>query len=450
MRVRVRFDMFPSLFGIFLLIGSSSFAETLDVPNEYPTIQQALDAASAGDSVRVSPGRYVEARLDFKGKPLVLLSTNPLDSLIVAATVIDGNRRGSVLQFDSDDTQLPEVNGLTITGGGGPIIFGGGIYSWGGRPQIKNCRITKNDAGGGGGIFIRYAPESALIDHCTIFENTAGSGGGLYLQESEVQVKDCIISSNEVEAFVGGDAGAMATYYGTVEMTRCRLNNNTSAYEGGAVWTHLTTLTFNQCEIRGNFALRGAGIFSNWCQDLILTTTTITDNEATELGGGIYWDGYHGSITNSIVARNAAPTGAGLWLSSRLPLSIENCTITDNLAAQGGGMFGGGDVSVRNTILWNNGPDQIVNFPGLGTVTYSDVEGGFVGTGNIDADPTFIRYHGFDQLLKPDSPCVDAGDPSIEDEISDWHPQWPQRYPNGSQSDMGAYGGSNRGWLTLR
>jgi len=57
---------------------------------------------------------------------------------------------------------------------------------------------------------------------------------------------------------------------------------------------------------------------------------------------------------------------------------------------------------------------------------------------------------GFDYLLRPGSPCIDTGDPSVEDSLYDWHPRWPDWYPNGARSDMGAYGGpGNSGWLEL-
>lgn len=56
--------------------------------------------------------------------------------------------------------------------------------------------------------------------------------------------------------------------------------------------------------------------------------------------------------------------------------------------------------------------------------------------------------YGFEYLLKPGSPCIDTGDPSIEDALYDRHPRWPDWYPDGARSDMGAYGGpGNRGWL---
>ena len=59
-----------------------------------------------------------------------------------------------------------------------------------------------------------------------------------------------------------------------------------------------------------------------------------------------------------------------------------------------------------------------------------------------------MRNVGFDWLLGPESPCIDTGDPTIEDAISDWHPRWPPWYPNGPRSDMGAYGGvGNDGWI---
>jgi hypothetical protein len=65
------------------------------------------------------------------------------------------------------------------------------------------------------------------------------------------------------------------------------------------------------------------------------------------------------------------------------------------------------------------------------------------GDGMIDADPLFVSYHGFDFLLRKGSPCIDAGDPDIEDGRS-----WPIWYNNGLRSDMGAYGGpGNVGWL---
>jgi hypothetical protein len=75
-------------------------------------------------------------------------------------------------------------------------------------------------------------------------------------------------------------------------------------------------------------------------------------------------------------------------------------------------------------------------------------DGGYPGEGNIDVEPRFVSFRGFDYLLAPGSPCIDTGDPALEDGISDWHPRWPAWYDNGVRSDQGAYGGpGNSRWV---
>jgi len=88
---------------------------------------------------------------------------------------------------------------------------------------------------------------------------------------------------------------------------------------------------------------------------------------------------------------------------------------------------------VTNSILWADETSEI--YGGTPTVTYSDVQGGWPGEGNIDADPCFVREpndggdgwgddpatpdvneatnddYG-DLHLLPDSPCINAGDPN--------------------------------------
>jgi parallel beta-helix repeat protein len=152
---------------------------------------------------------------------------------------------------------------------------------------------------------------------------------------------------------------------------------------------------------------------------------------------------YNGSwtyptITNCMFTRNS---GSGMYnLEVSFP-TITNCTFTGNLNY---GMTNfEGLPRVINCILWGDTPNEFYNQGGSATVTYSNVEGGHGGEGNIDADPLFTSYHGFDYLLHPGSPCIDSGDPTLEDGFD-----WPDWYANGLRSDMGAYGGpGNVGWL---
>ena len=180
----------------------------------------------------------------------------------------------------------------------------------------------------------------------------------------------------------------------------------------------------------------------------MVSNSIITNNKAGYVGGGIFFWGYNDAeITNCIIADN----------------------IADNYGLQNGGAgiaaaAGWADqskVTIVNTILWNNtaqtGPYHeicILNHWEF-TINYSDIKGGqssvfvdpdatlYWGDGMIDEDPLFVTKKGFDYVLHPLSPCIDAGDPGLGDGI-----YWPPKYNNGPRSDMGAYGGpGNVGWL---
>jgi hypothetical protein len=93
------------------------------------------------------------------------------------------------------------------------------------------------------------------------------------------------------------------------------------------------------------------------------------------------------------------------------PVNIINCTLRFNLATeQGGGLYSEfSDVAVTNSIVWGNTPDQI-GYRGssdVPVVTWSDVQGGYSGTGNINETPQFVNL--LNAHLKGASPAIDAG-----------------------------------------
>jgi hypothetical protein len=118
--------------------------------------------------------------------------------------------------------------------------------------------------------------------------------------------------------------------------------------------------------------------------------------------------------------------GGGLYRGSNSETKIENCTITANAVVTiyiGGSTYGAGiycDINgegpITNCILWSNIGAQMWLEPGNAPVSYSDVQGGWPGPGNIDADPRFVSGPDGDYYLSQiaagqavDSPCLDAG-----------------------------------------
>ena len=120
--------------------------ENIYVPEDHATIQKAIDAASDGDEIIVSPGTYTE-NIDFKGKDIIVRSREPEDPDNVAATILDGGGSGSVVVFQNGETGKARLAGFTITNGSGSpttisgyeFIVGGGILVSGGAiPTIEN------------------------------------------------------------------------------------------------------------------------------------------------------------------------------------------------------------------------------------------------------------------------------------------------------------------------
>ncbi len=180
-------------------------------------------------------------------------------------------------------------------------------------------------------------------------------------------------------------------------------------------------------------------------------------------GGGIYSDSYETRIVNCVFSSNASVWGGGLVLYNDAA-EVKNCTFGWNNSSyiEGGGIHLGytATADIANCILWGNTPDQIYQ----GSISYSDIQGGFAGEGNIDADPLFVQnpdpgpdgqwwteddilgdYH-----LRPGSPCIDAGNNEAvpEDVTTDFNgnPRFvddPETYDTGLGDppivDMGCY-----------
>jgi len=197
-----------------LYITPTLFANTIRVPADQLAIQAAIDAASHGDTVLVSPGVYVE-NIDFKGKKLVVgsLFLTTGDTTNISQTIIDGNQQKSVVSFENFQPVGTELAGFSIRNGLGmgdfPNVHAGGIHI--GRQvqsqiRIRYCYIYGNESIGvsnrGGGIFVEAS--AAIIFNCRVFNNTADSGAGIFINAGfETVIDSCAIFNNNGFSAIG-------------------------------------------------------------------------------------------------------------------------------------------------------------------------------------------------------------------------------------------------------
>lgn len=155
----------------FLLIAFTSYkinAQIINIPADYPTIQQGIDASHDGDTVLVQPGTYAE-NIDFFGKAIKVGSLCLItgDTSYISQTIINGGGNSSTVSFLGNETNNSVLNGFTITNGWCGILVQGSA-----SPTLKHLLIKENlNYYNGSGINIScHSPMHIIIDQC-IFEN---------------------------------------------------------------------------------------------------------------------------------------------------------------------------------------------------------------------------------------------------------------------------------------
>ena len=361
-----------------------AMATIINIPDDYETIQEGIDASLDGDTVLVQPGLYVE-NVNFNGHNIVLgsLFLTTGDTSYISTTIIDGDMAGSVVTFESGESSTAIIVGFVVQNGLSASV-GGGISCIYSNPTITNNHVRGNLAIGS--------------------QMTNGTGGGIYCFHS-----DATISYNTI-------SGNVAVGY--------------------PIWTWGT----------------GGGIYC-YNSSPKISNNLIYENDALGewgFGGGLsLFSSSPTMINNVIIANTALQWGGGIHCFESSPIIVNNALSGNSAGVSGGGIYCElvSNPVITNTIFWADSAsyESEIDFDDSSSpyFTYCDVQGGRAGEGNIDTDPLFRDPENGDFHLMStqcgdpqDSPCIDAGDPTVFDSIIDC--DWGL---GGERSDMGAYGG---------
>ncbi len=453
--------------GILFLCSGVLSATIINIPNDYPTIQQGIDASQDADTVLVQPGTYVE-NINYNGKNITVgsLFLTTADTSYISQTIIDGNQSGSVVTFESAEDTTAVLCGFTIQNGLGNDTHpytGGGITCHDSSPHLQNLIVTYNDSDYMGGGIACYCP-FIRMDEIVVCNNSAASmGGGISIICSYVEMYNCTIANNN-------KSGIYSTY-STISMHYVDIENNTD----GGIYSHDDTEVYlEKVNIVGNSSQSGGGISSTY-SDIILKNVVITDNTASDFGGGLCFVNNEPIFQDCIISNNVAEKGGGIYFQLCC-VDIKTTVIENNVANYGGGIYNkwsagiidqvtivsnnrggiyadlvqgmtcnnsivannieyygiynsGGDYSIQYSNFWNNSSG---NFLGLYDSTGINVTTNANGDScdiyyNIQMDPMFADPLTNDYHLQWCSPCIDAGDPNSPLD------------PDSTIVDMGAY-----------
>ena len=379
------------------VIAQGARAEVINVPEDYASIQAAIDAASESDEIVVAPGTYYE-NVYLDGKNVILRAENPSAELAdpldpTLASIIDGSQPddpdyASCVRFRGTELPECELDGFTLTGGEGTFSSsgwteGGGVF--------------------GGDEGQMWVWTQASISDCTIISNHAQYGGGLW--QCGGVISNCHVTNNSTPD-VNANGGGLGACNGTI--VDCTITDNFS--DGGGGLYSCIGLIIN-CDISGNQADWSGGAMM-WCDDCTVVGCNISDNVASLSGygaGGAVFS-QRATYTNCTFANNTALSGGAIYAWQFHEPTLYNCILWGNLATTNQG----------HQIQLNTSSGSYCTL----TIAYSDLEGGQDGVwkaydewciidwgdGMIEADPAFADPDAGDFRPAAGSPCIDAAD----------------------------------------
>jgi hypothetical protein len=220
--------------------------------DDYSSIKEAItdDDATDGDIIIVCPGSYSENIVFDGSKKITLRSVEPENEDIVSATIIDGGLEGSVTTFINGDEST--LQGFTLTNGSGTstgtYTAGGGIYISSSNPNIHYNSIEDNEAANGAGIFIT-GNSSPEIKENVIRNNKSenAAGGGIYIYGGSPDIIGNTITLNSAHT----NGGGIHIYDSAPHISGNTINNN-SADNGGGIYIEESYSVETDNKITGN------------------------------------------------------------------------------------------------------------------------------------------------------------------------------------------------------
>jgi CSLREA domain-containing protein len=322
------------------------------------------------------------------------------------------------------NTALPDIATNLIINGPGANLLRIQRSTAGGTP---NFRVLKIRPDVGPSVTVSIYGLTISNGHATGASFETESGGGIW-NRGTLTLDSCVVTGNQA------DIGAGILNLGALTIRRTTIANNTATDVGGGI---------------ANTSGEGTSF-------LQIESTTISGNTTATQGGGIFNSGLLTLITNSTISSNNAFQGAGI--SNLDHMQMNGVTIAANTAtSNSGGIRNSGIVVFTNTIIAGNtapaGPDGAgldfgsLDYNLIGNTSAMQISGATAhNITNVNARLGPLAHNGGltqTHELLDESPAIDAGLSSLlTDQRGSTRPIDNPGVSNaagGNASDIGAY-----------
>jgi len=408
------------------IYSSSTNEETLPI-----NIIDYVNIIGVSESNVVMDGENLSALFEYHNNHL---------SIISDLTLKNGNGLG--ISIINSDLELQNITISNNTGHGISIINS--------DLELQNI-TTSNNTGHG-----MYGQNSNLgIDNTEVIQN---GGSGIYCENTNIGIENSILKLNNgygiychtADSLVmeyltiseNGDRGIFMFYASYSNIIDVIIEEN----NGGGIRLGFSDPVITDVIISNNSAINGGGLYCSNNSNPYLENIHITNNSVSGTGGGIYCSYISDPILTNvqITGNTAEDDGGGLVILGQCNPMLINTTIAGNSSNGAGGAVycqPNANPVIVNSILWNNLPHEI--YGNTLDVQYTNVQGGWEGEGNIDADPLFTGSGDYPFALSDQSLCINAGNPDTTGlNLPEFDLAGNPRF-RGGRIDMGAYENQN-------
>lgn len=243
------------LAAVLVPVGSPSRGSVLLVPEQYSTIQAAVDTATGlTDTISVAPGTYT----GLGNRDIVIQSKCVYIQSRAGAseTVIDCQHAGRAFYLLDAFNLRSIIDGFTIINGN--ATHGGAIFTEGTDITVRHSILMSNDGYSGGAV---YTTIRATFEDCWFIGNYASrldGGGAVYALQAPNIFERCVFIGNETP----GDGGAvLGMAVSEFVFTECTIVANVSGRGGGGIYSFDSNVRLDRSNCRGNCASLGDEIY---------------------------------------------------------------------------------------------------------------------------------------------------------------------------------------------